>query len=292
MLIQQLVNGLFIGSVYALFALGYTLIFGVLDILNLAHASIFMLGAFTTLIMVLKGVPLPFAIAGGAIAGGLFGVLLDRIAFWPLRRRQAGPLAPLISSIAVGMIYVALANGYFGPDVRHFPFDVVRTPTITIGPATFTLMQLIIFVASLALMIGLQALLRYTRLGAAIRAVAENPRAAQLVGIDLESVYAQTFFIASALGAVAGVLFALNFNTVSSLMGSTVELKGLAVIILGGMGSIPGSLIGGLLIGLSEDLTVGYLSSSYRDAIVFAILFLVLIVRPGGLFGRRSLRAA
>ncbi len=292
MLIQQLVNGLFIGSVYALFALGYTLIFGVLDILNLAHASIFMLGAFTTLIMVLKGVSLPFAIAGGAIAGGLFGVLLDRIAFWPLRRRQAGPLAPLISSIAVGMIYVALANGYFGPDVRHFPFDVVRTPTITIGPATFTLMQLIIFVVSLALMIGLQALLRYTRLGAAIRAVAENPRAAQLVGIDLESVYAQTFFIASALGAVAGVLFALNFNTVSSLMGSTVELKGLAVIILGGMGSIPGSLIGGLLIGLSEDLTVGYLSSSYRDAIVFAILFLVLIVRPGGLFGRRSLRAA
>jgi branched-chain amino acid transport system permease protein len=292
MLIQQLVNGLFIGSVYALFALGYTLIFGVLDILNLAHASIFMLGAFTTLIMVLKGVPLPFAIAGGAIAGGLFGVLLDRIAFWPLRRRQAGPLAPLISSIAVGMIYVALANGYFGPDVRHFPFDVVRTPTITIGPATFTLMQLIIFVLSIALMIGLQALLRYTRLGAAIRAVAENPRAAQLVGIDLESVYAQTFFIASALGAVAGVLFALNFNAVSSLMGSTVELKGLAVIILGGMGSIPGSLIGGLLIGLSEDLTVGYLSSSYRDAIVFAILFLVLIVRPGGLLGRRSLRAA
>jgi branched-chain amino acid transport system permease protein len=292
MLIQQLVNGLFIGSVYALFALGYTLIFGVLDILNLAHASIFMLGAFTTLIMVLKGVPLAFAIAGGAIAGGLFGVLLDRIAFWPLRRRQAGPLAPLISSIAVGMIYVALANGYFGPDVRHFPFDVVRTPTITIGPATFTLMQLIIFVVSIALMVGLQALLRYTRLGAAIRAVAENPRAAQLVGIDLESVYAQTFFIASALGAVAGVLFALNFNAVSSLMGSTVELKGLAVIILGGMGSIPGSLIGGLLIGLSEDLTVAYLSSSYRDAIVFAILFLVLIVRPGGLLGRRSLRAA
>ncbi|HEV2907623.1 MAG TPA: branched-chain amino acid ABC transporter permease [Candidatus Eremiobacteraceae bacterium] len=292
MLIQQLVNGLFIGSVYALFALGYTLIFGVLDILNLAHASIFMLGAFTTLIMVLKGVPLAFAIAGGAVAGGLFGVLLDRIAFWPLRRRQAGPLAPLISSIAVGMIYVALANGYFGPDVRHFPFDVVRTPTITIGPATFTLMQLIIFVVSIALMVGLQALLRYTRLGAAIRAVAENPRAAQLVGIDLESVYAQTFFIASALGAVAGVLFALNFNAVSSLMGSTVELKGLAVIILGGMGSIPGSLIGGLLIGLSEDLTVAYLSSSYRDAIVFAILFLVLIVRPGGLLGRRSLRAA
>jgi branched-chain amino acid transport system permease protein len=292
MLIQQLVNGLFIGSVYALFALGYTLIFGVLDILNLAHASIFMLGAFTTLIMVLKGMPLPLAIAGGALAGGLFGVLLDRIAFWPLRRRKAGPLAPLISSIAVGMIYVALANGYFGPDVRHFPFDVVRTPTITIGPATFTLMQLIIFVLSIALMIGLQALLRYTRLGAAIRAVAENPRAAQLVGIDLESVYAQTFFIASALGAVAGVLFALNFNAVSSLMGSTVELKGLAVIILGGMGSIPGSLIGGLLIGLSEDLTVGYLSSSYRDAIVFAILFLVLIVRPGGLLGRRSLRAA
>ncbi len=292
MLVQQLVNGLFIGAVYALFALGYTLIFGVLDILNLAHASIFMIGAFTALVLVLKGVPVLAAVLGGALAGGVAGVVLDRVAFWPLRRRQAGPLAPLISSIAVGMIYVAMANGYFGPDVRHFPFDVVRTPTITIGPATFTIMQLTIFVASLALMIGLQALLRYTRLGSAIRAVAENPRAAQLVGINLEAVYAQTFFIASALGAVAGILFALNFNAVSSVMGSTVELKGLAVIILGGMGSIPGSMLGGLLIGLSEDLSVAYLSSGYRDAIVFAILFLVLIIRPTGLLGKRSLRAA
>ena len=292
MLFQQLVNGLFIGSVYALFALGYTLIFGVLDILNLAHASIFMLGAFTTLVLVLKGVPLLLAILGGALAGGLFGVLLDRIAFWPLRRRQAGPLAPLISSIAVGMIYVAFANGLFGPDVRHFPFDLVRTPTIVLGPVTFTVMQLIIFVSSLSLMLALQLLLRRTRLGAAIRAVAENPRAAQLLGINLEAVYAQTFFIASSLGAVAGVLFALNFNAVSSQMGATVELKGLAVIILGGMGSIPGSLLGGLLIGLSEVLAVGYLSSGYREAIVFAILFLVLIVRPSGLLGRRSLRAA
>jgi len=291
-LIQQLVNGLFIGSVYALFALGYTLIFGVLDILNLAHASIFMLGAFTALVLVLKGAPLLVAIAGGAIAGGLLGVLLDRVAFWPLRRRQAGPLAPLISSIAVGMIYVGAANGIFGPDVRHFPFDVVRTPAITIGPATFTLMQLAIFVGSLALMVALQALLRYTRFGAAVRAVAENPRAAQLAGINLEAVYAQTFFIASALGAVAGILFALNFNAVSSIMGSTVELKGLAVIILGGMDSIPGSLLGGLLIGLSEDLSVGYLSSNFRDAIVFAILFGVLIVRPTGLLGKRGLRAA
>ncbi|MBV8082393.1 MAG: branched-chain amino acid ABC transporter permease [Candidatus Eremiobacteraeota bacterium] len=292
MLAQQLVNGLFIGSVYALFALGYTLIFGVLDILNLAHASIFMLGAFTTLVLVLKGVPLLLAILGGALAGGLLGVLLDRVAFWPLRRRQAGPLAPLISSIAVGMIYVGTANGIFGPDVRHFPFDVVRTPTYTIGPVTFTLAQLTIFIASLALMAGLQLLLRRTRLGAAIRAVAENPRAAQLVGIDLESVYAQTFFIASALGAVAGILFALTFNAVSSVMGSAVELKGLAVIVLGGMGSIPGSLLGGLLIGLSEDLSVAYLSSGYRDAIVFAILFLMLIIRPTGLLGKRGLRTA
>ena len=292
MLVQQLVNGLFIGSVYALFALGYTLIFGVLDILNLAHASIFMLGAFTTLILVLKGAPLFIAILGGALAGGLLGVLLDRVAFWPLRRRQAGPLAPLISSIAVGMIYVGAANGLFGPDVRHFPFDVVRTPTYTVGPVTFTLAQLTIFIASLALMAGLQLMLRRTRLGAAIRAVAENPRAAQLVGIDLEGVYAQTFFIASALGAVAGILFALTFNAVSSVMGSSVELKGLAVIVLGGMGSIPGSLIGGLLIGLSEDLSVAYLSSGYRDAIVFAILLLMLVIRPTGLLGKRGLRTA
>ena len=292
MLIQQLVNGMFIGSVYALFALGYTLVFGVLDILNLAHASIFMLGAFAALVLVLKGAPLWAALAGGAVIGGLFGVVLDRAAFWPLRRRSAGPLAPLISSIAVGIIYVAIANGYFGPDVRHFPFDVVRTPVITLGPATFTRLQLVIFVLSIALMAGLQLMLRRTRLGTAIRAVAENPKAAQLMGINLEAVYAQTFFIASALGAVAGILFAVNFNAVSSSMGGAVELKGLAVIILGGMGSIPGSLLGGLLIGLSETLSVGYLSSGYRDAIVFAILFLALIVLPGGLLGRRALRSA
>ena len=292
MLIQQLVNGLFIGSVYALFALGYTLVFGVLDILNLAHASIFMLGAFAALVLVLKGAPLWAALAGGAVIGGLFGVLLDRVAFWPLRRRSAGPLAPLISSIAVGIIYVSIANGYFGPDVRHFPFDVVRTPVITLGPATFTQLQLFIFVVSIALMAGLQLMLRRTRLGTAIRAVAENPKAAQLMGINLEAVYAQTFFIASALGAVAGILFAVNFNAVSSSMGGAVELKGLAVIILGGMGSIPGSLLGGLLIGLSETLSVGYLSSGYRDAIVFAILFLALIALPGGLLGRRALRSA
>jgi branched-chain amino acid transport system permease protein len=141
-------------------------------------------------------------------------------------------------------------------------------------------------------MVGLQLLLRRTRLGAAIRAVAENPRAAQLLGVNLEAVIAQTFFIASALGAVAGILFGLNFNAVSPQMGESVELKGLAIIILGGMGSIPGSVLGGYLIGLSEVFSVALFSSGYRDAIVFAILFLVLIVRPGGLLGRRALRVA
>ncbi|HXM17637.1 MAG TPA: branched-chain amino acid ABC transporter permease [Candidatus Tumulicola sp.] len=292
MLIQQLVNGLFLGSVYALFALGYTLIFGVLDILNLAHAAIFMLGAFAALVLVGLHAPLWLAIAGGAVVGGLLGVILDRVAFWPLRRRQAGPLAPLISSIAVGMIYVSAANGLFGPDMRRFPADVVQTRSFAIGPATVTDLQLIIVAVCIALMLGLQFLLKRTRLGAAIRAVAENPRAAQLLGIDLEGVIAQTFFIASALGAVAGILFGLNFNAVSPQMGESVELKGLAIIILGGMGSIPGSVLGGYLIGLSEVFSVALLSSGYRDAIVFAILFVVLVVRPGGLLGRRTLRAA
>jgi branched-chain amino acid transport system permease protein len=292
MLAQQVVNGLFLGSVYALFALGYTLIFGVLDILNLAHAAIFMLGAFVALVLVGMHVPLWLAIAGGAIAGGVLGVLLDRVAFWPLRRRQAGPLAPLISSIAVGLIYVSAANGLFGPDMRRFPIEIVQTHSLNIGPATVTDLQVIIVVLCTALMIGLQFLLRRTRLGAAIRAVAENPRAAQLLGINVEAVIAQTFFIASALGAVAGIMFGLNFNAVSPQMGESVELKGLAVIILGGMGSIPGSVIGGYIIGLTEVFSVALLSSGYRDAIVFAILFLVLVVRPGGLLGRRALRAA
>ena len=137
------------------------------------------------------------AIAGGALAGGLFGVLLDRIAFWPLRARQAGSLAPLISSIAVGMIYVAFANGYFGPDVRHFPFDIVRTPVITVGPATFTVMQLTIFLTSLALMAGLQLLLRRSRLGAAIRAGITLGRSAAVLGLGVIGQFALRCLIAA-----------------------------------------------------------------------------------------------
>lgn len=291
-MIQQLVNALFLGSVYALFALGYTLIFGVLDILNLAHAAIFMLGALAALALALAYKSLWLAVIGGAIFGGLAGVLLDRVAFWPLRRRAAGPLAPLISSIAVGMIYISLAHGAMGPEVRRFPQELINSPTLLVGPAVVTQLQLLTIAVCIALMIGLQLMLRRSRLGRAIRAVAESPRAAALLGINIELVIAQTFFIASALGAVAGILFGMNFNAVSPQMGSSVELKGLAIIILGGMGSIPGSVIGGYVIGLTEVLSIAYGGSSYREAIVFAILFVMLVVRPGGLLGRRALRAA
>ena len=292
MLLQQLVNGLVVGSVYALFAVGYTLVFGVLDILNLAHAAIFMIAAFTTYALVSVGVPLWLAFIGGCALAGLVGIALDRIAFAPLRRRNAGTLIPLISSIGVAIIIGAIARGIWGIDERHFPVALGDAPPFHIGGITVTAVELVTFGSAIALMLGLSYVLRATALGRNIRAVAEDRIAAVLLGVDLERTIAMTFFIASALGGAAGILTGLQYNSVTVDMGAGIELKGLAVIILGGMGSITGAVVGGFILGAVETLSVAYISSNWRDAIAFGVMFLILVLRPRGLFGKRALRAA
>jgi branched-chain amino acid transport system permease protein len=289
---QQLVNGLFLGAVYALFAIGYTLIFGVLDILNLAHAAIFMLAAFAA--WSLLGAGLPFWLAAPiAIAGaGILGIVLDRIAFAPLRRRAAPNLIPLISSIGMAIIFGAIARGIYGPDERPFTLDFLQAPPLHAGPLTFTIVQIVILGSAIAFMLGLAWVMRATALGRAIRAVAEDRIAAALLGIDLERTIAATFFIASALGGLAGILTALQYNSVQVDMGGQIELKGLAVIVLGGMGSITGAVIGGFVIGMVETLAVAVGLSEWRDAISYGVMFLILILRPTGLFGKRTLRTA
>lgn len=292
MLAQQLANGVFLGATYALFAIGYTLVFGVLDILNLAHASIFMLAAFICLTLVAAGYPLWLGFAAALLVAGIAGVVLDRVAFAPLRRRGAGTLVPMISSIGFAIIVEAIVRGVYGVNDHQFPEGVRVAPPITIGPVTFTLFDLAILAASIGLMLLLAHIMRATKLGRDIRAVAEDRVAAALLGVDIEKTIALTFFIASALGGAAGVLVGLQYNSVIFDMGGRIELKGLAVIILGGMGSITGAVIGGFVLGITETLAVAFVSSAWRDAIAFGVMFLILVLRPSGILGRRALRTA
>jgi branched-chain amino acid transport system permease protein len=292
MLAQQLLNALFLGAVYALFALGYTLIFGVLDILNLAHAAIYTLAAFVAYSLVAAGVPLPLAALGAIAVAGVCGIALDRVAFAPLRRRNAGTLVPLISSIGVAIVIYALLRGLYGIDERHFVEGGLDAAPIHVGPVTFTAVEAILLVTALGLMIALQRLLAATTLGRNIRAVAQDRVAAALLGVNLERTIAAAFFIASALGGAAGILTGLEYNTVSLDIGGQIELKGLAVIVLGGMGSIGGAVLGGFAIGIVETLAVAFGLSAWRDALTFGVMFAILIARPAGLFGARALRRA
>lgn len=285
---QQILNGIFTGSIYALFALGYTLIFGVLDILNLAHAAIFMLGAMVSWWLVSnQGWNLAPAFVAAVVVSGLLGVVLDKVAFLRLRKRGAGHLSPLISSIGMALVFVGLARLLFNPDRKQFPFEAFPQVYFDMGNVRISLLNVIILVVSLAMMAGLTWLVRYTTFGKAMRAVAENPRAAAILGVNIEGVITRTFFIASALGGAAGVLYGMSLNSIEPTMGNQVELKALAIIILGGLGSIPGAVAAGFLIGLIETLSVAFRLSSFDDAFVFLALFLVLLIRPQGLFGQK-----
>jgi branched-chain amino acid transport system permease protein len=290
---QQAINGIFLGSIYALFAVGYTLVFGVLDILNLAHQAVFMLCAFVALALVSSlRLPIVVALPLAAVAGGLIGLFLERVAFRPLRGRADSNISGLISSLAVATIFEAIALQAFGPDVSRFPFGTFPDKPLHVAGATISALQITIVAIAVALMAALTALLSATRLGRQIRAVAENPRAARILGVDVDRVIAWSFFISSALGGAAGVLFGLAFNSVSPDVGRSIELKGLAVIILGGMGSVFGAVVAGFALGIVEVFTVSQIGSSYRDAISFGILFLILLVRPRGLFGHAATREA
>src|SRR5438477_7776741 len=233
---QQALNGLFVGSIYALFAVGYTLVFGVLDILSLRHAAVFMLAGFAALALVADAhlslwIALPLAV----IAAGLIGLLLERIAFRPLRGRADSNISGLISSLAMATVFEAIALQIFGPDVSRFPLGTFPDKVIRVGAASASLLQLCIIGVSVFLMALLTFLLARTRLGRRLRAVAENPRAARILGVDVDRVIAAAFFLSSALGGAAGVLFGLPINFISPDVGRSVELNGVAVTILCGM---------------------------------------------------------
>lgn len=288
---QQLLNGLFLGSLYALFAIGFTLVFGILDRLNLAHPAVFAAAAFVGIELVaVGGLSIWVALPLVAVVGAVLGLIIERVAFRPLKGRPDAHFAGLISSIGLGGMVIALLLWRYGPDTRRFPIEAFPTQTFEVLGARVTVLQAALLVISVVLMAGLTWLVARTRLGRAMRAVAENPRAATVLGINVDRVTATTFALSSALGAVAGALFAMNVNSAQLGMGSAIELKGLAVIIVGGMGSLPGALVGGLVLGLAEVFAVQYIGSSWRDLVAFGLLFLLLVVRPQGLFGSRRVR--
>lgn len=293
MIEQQLVNALSLGGVYALFALGFTLIFGVLDVINLAHGAIFMLGAYAALqaVLLLK-LPLAAAMVVAILVAAAAGCLLDRFIFAPLRARHAPHLAPMIATIGLAIALNSAVQGIFGAENLRFPVEVLPAEAFQFGAVRITFIELQIIFLSFALMVLLLWALKRTRVGMALRGVAESPRAAALLGINVERVFGLTSVIASILGGVAGVLIALYSNALFPSMGQPMLHKGIAVIILGGMGDIRGAMLGGLFLGFAEVFAVAYIGSTMRDAVAFGLLFAILLLRPQGLFGQAAQRRA
>jgi branched-chain amino acid transport system permease protein len=297
---QQIVNAIFIGSIYALFAVGYTLVFGILDILNLAHSAVFMLGAAITYSLVANhGMAFWVACVAGIAASAFMGLVIEHVCLRPLRRRQAPPIAALISTIGLALVIVAAveqgkSGSLFswlwvdGANSVAFPSGTVPNPTWHLGDLTLEASKVLIIPISIALMLILGYVMRFTQVGRGLRAVAENPRAARLMGLDVDRMITLTLVISSALGGLAGILFGLALGDISPYIGrDNVEVRGLAVIVLGGMGSIPGAVIGGYLLGLIEILALVTFGSNARGGVAFAALFLMLVLRPQGLFGTR-----
>lgn len=287
MLWEQLLNALTAGGTYALIALGYTLVFGVLEILNLAHGEVFMLGAFLGLVLFTRtGLPFPLALAGAMLGSAVLGWLLERAALRPLRGRpEVTHLAPLMSTIGASIFLTSLAQQLFGPENTRFP-EAIAPRFYELAGLRVSALQVTILGVSFGLMLALHLFLKRTRAGRALRAVAESAETAGLLGIDTTRIVVLTMALASALGGAAGVLVGLQFNAISPTMGLRYGLKGLIAIVVGGMGNVVGAMVGGLLLGAAEVFAAAYVSTDYRDAVAFGILILVLLLRPSGLFGR------
>jgi len=283
-LIEQLVNGVMLGAVYALIAIGYTLIFGVLGLLHLAHGEVFMVGAFAGLVAVRATNNVLIAIAFAMAVTGLLGVVIERVAFRPLR--GAHHLAPLATTIGAGIVLQETTRWYFGAEQHGFP-PTLAADVWQLGALRISSVQAFMLVAAVILMGALHLFLARTRAGRAIRATAEDPAVATLLGVNVNGTVVACFLIGSALAGAAGVLVGVAYNSVHPFIGVQMGIKGLVVMMLGGLGNVSGAMLAGLLLGILEVLGAGYFASSYRDAFAFGALMLVLLVRPEGLLGVR-----
>jgi branched-chain amino acid transport system permease protein len=296
MFTQQLINGLALGAVYALIALGYTMVYGILQLINFAHGEIYMLGAYLGIIVLgvltylgLTAYSLPLSLLLTVIISMFFcaayGAVIERVAYRPLR--NASKLAPLISAVGMSIIlqnFVMLAQG---KEYKNLP-PMLPSQGVVIFGANVSPVQIFILTASVLIMVGLQIFVARTRLGKAMRATSQDRVMAGLVGININQVISITFMIGSSLAAVAGVMVTLYYGVVHFFMGYLAGIKAFTAAVLGGIGSIPGAMLGGFMLGLIENFGASYISSVYKDAFAFVVLIITLIIRPAGLLGQKS----
>lgn len=282
--IQQFINGLSLGSVYALVALGYTMVYGIIKLLNFAHGDVFMVGSFTGYFIITNfGLGFLPTLLITMLVTGVIGVVIYQVAYRPLRKSSR--IASLIT--AIGMSYL-LQNGMIylaGPQTRSFP-QIINNKLYTLGPIRISTLQMLMLITTITLMISLYLIVHQTKLGKAMRAVSNDPSTAQLMGINANLVISFTFFLGSMLAGAGGVLVGLYYNTITPTMGVGLGLKAFIAAVVGGIGNIPGAMLGGYLIGMTEVMISAYGNSMTRDAIVYAILIVILLVRPTGILGK------
>ena len=296
--IQQVFNGLSLGSIYALIALGYTMIYGILRFINFAHGDVFMIGAFSGYYL---GIVFAFASVTGAasigmailimlgamIITGALGFSVEKLVYKPLRKSPK--LTILITAIGVSLFLEYGGQLVFGADPKSFPSLLENKPLINLSGAVIGSNPVVVLVTAGLLMVGLRLIVMKTKIGTAMRAVSYNPTAASLMGININAVISFTFIIGSSLAGAAGILYGLNYPSIDPLMGILPGLKAFVAAVLGGIGNIPGAALGGMIIGLLETFVTGYISPTYRDAIAFGILILILLFKPTGILGKKEI---
>lgn len=284
--LQQIVNGLSLGSIYALVALGYTMVYGIIKLINFAHGDIYMIGAYTAFfVTTYMGMSFIPALIVCMIVCGILGVLIERIAYKPLRKSPR--ITALITAIGVSYVIEYTTQFFMGTSVRTYP-QLLPNTSWQLGPVRISYIQMVIFTVTIVLMVLLTFIIQKTKIGRAMRAVSADENAAKLMGISVDNTISFTFLIGSALAGAAGMLVGIYYNAATPLMGMVPGLKAFVAAVLGGIGSIPGALVGGLFIGIAETMVSAYGGSMYRDAIVYFILILVLIIKPTGLFGKNE----
>ncbi|HBI26609.1 MAG: branched-chain amino acid ABC transporter permease [Syntrophaceticus sp.] len=283
-LLQQLFNGLSLGSIYALIAVGYTMIYGIVKLINFAHGDVMMVGAYVALAGTIMGLGFIPSLVIAMIACAFLGVLIELVAY--RRVRPVSRLAALTSAIGMSLFLEYTMMYFVGAETRTFPPGVLTERTYNWAGIIITNKDLLVLGTTVILVIFLQFIIYRTRTGKAMRAVSYDGQAAQLMGINVNNTISITFFIGSALAAAAGMLIGMYYNSINPLMGMMPGLKAFIAAVLGGIGSVPGAMLGGILLGMTESLVAGFGGSMYRDAVAFIILILVLLVRPTGLLGK------
>lgn len=294
-LAQQIINGLQLGFVYALIALGYTMVYGIIRLINFAHGDVFMVGAFVGFYVIgglapmgLGPISLLLALVAAIVVCTLLAVVIERLAYRPLR--SAPKIASLITAIGVSIFleYFTSLKFVFGPNIRTFPRPFEVTTVFTLGSASITSIQLIIFAVTMLMLAALQYLVYGTKMGMAMRGVSFDFDTAKLMGVNVDNVVSFTFGIGAALAGVGGILYAMAYPQVQPFMGIMPGLKAFVAAVLGGIGLIPGALLGALIMGQAEVMTAAFISTTWKDAVAFGILIVVLMVKPTGLLGKRG----